>query len=268
LAIQSLPYAGEAIVGGALARGAMSGTRAALSAATAAKDVEGAAAATRALNLGSVGGATAASYPSSLGDILQNQREQAGKTDLGTASLLAAPYAALNALGETGVLAKGALPKNPLNILDSVSGVKGGVARAGAALVKTGAEEAVGETGQEVINQMGRMAVDPNATLTDPEALERYKESAIGGFALGGLMGGATGWRRSQEGSNDIADALKSKDVNQPNVTTTSFTPPPVLPVAPAVVGGSTDIANAQQQATVAEAQKQAAQQQQVKHNT
>ena len=285
LAIQSLPYAAEAIAGGALARGAMSGTRAALTAATAAKDVEGAATASRALTRGSLAGATAASYPSSVGDILQNQREQSGgKTDLGAASLLGVPYAALNALGETGALAKGVLPKNPLNILDSVSGFKGGVARAGAALIKTGAEEAVGETGQEVVNQMGRMAVDPNATLTDPEALARYKESAIGGFALGGLMGGATGWRRNSAEGNDISQAMGSKDAAQPSVTTQQFqapvAPAPAMreqitedgeiiqvPVAqtqqaPAVAGGSTDIAQAQQQAQQQAAQQQAQAQQ------
>lgn len=241
LAIQSLPYAAEAMAGGMVARGAMSGTRAALTAAEAAKNAEGIAAAKKALDLGSLAGATAASYPSSLGDILQNQREQTGgTTNLGTASLLAAPYAAFNALGETGLLAKGALPKNPMNLLDSVSGVKGAVARGGAALVKTGAEESLGETGQEVINQLGRMSVDKTATLTDPEALERYKESAIGGFALGGLMGGATGWRRSkQDNSNDIADAIESKDTTQPDVTTADFQPRALSPALMAGLAGT-----------------------------
>jgi hypothetical protein len=272
MAIQSLPYAAEALAGGALARGAMSGTRAAL---TGAKTLEEANALKRTQDLGSLAGATAASYPSSVGDILQNQREQSnGQTNLGAAAALGVPYAAFNALGETGLLAKGALPKNPLNLLDNVGGFKGGAARAGAAILKTGAEEAVGETGQEVVNQFGRMAVDPNATLTDPEALQRYKESAIGGFALGGLMGGATGWRRSQDASNDVADAMKSKDTIQPDITTTQFAPPaapPVAPVAfgqqptpmaPAVTGGTTDVAQAATGITQAEFAAQQRQQQ------
>ena len=240
LAIQSVPYAAEAMVGGIAGRAIGGTARAALA------------------------GGTAASYPSSVGDILQNQREQAGTTNLGAAAALGVPYAALNALGETALLAKGTLPKNPLNILDNVSGLKGGVARAGAATLKTGAEEAIGETGQEVVNQFGRMAVDPNATLTDPEALQRYKESAIGGFALGGMMGGATGWRRSRESTNDVAEAMQSKDTVQPDIKTTQFAPPVTAPVAPAVVGGETDIAIAQQQAQQQATQQQAAQQQQV----
>ena len=83
LAIQSLPYAGEALAGGMLARGAMTGTRAALAGA---KTVEEAAAAKKALDLGSQAGAVAASYPSAVGDVLSNQREQAGETRGGVAA--------------------------------------------------------------------------------------------------------------------------------------------------------------------------------------
>jgi hypothetical protein len=211
LGIQSGPYALEALGGGALTRGAMTGTRAALTAAeeslSAAKTAKDAAAVARAeqdiekakktLNIGSTVGGTAASYPSSVGDILSNQREQTGTTNLAAAGALGIPYAAFNALGETGMLARGQLARNPLNILDSVGGVKGAIARTGATATKVGLEEGIGETGQEVINQLGRMSVDPNATLTDPAAIARYKESFIGGAALGGVMGGALGgWRR------------------------------------------------------------------------
>jgi hypothetical protein len=65
-------------------------------------------------------------------------------------------------------------------------------------MLRKGAEEAGGETLQEGFNQLGRISVDPSAGLFDPDALERYGESAVGGFALGGLVGGAAGgWRRS-----------------------------------------------------------------------
>jgi hypothetical protein len=74
LAIQSVPYAAEAIVGGIAARGAMTGTRAALAAAEASGDVAAVSRAKKALNIGSTAGGTAASYPSSVGDVLSNQR--------------------------------------------------------------------------------------------------------------------------------------------------------------------------------------------------
>ena len=231
--IQSGPYALEAAGGGALTRLGMTGTRAALTAAeealSTAKTAKDTAAivraeqdiekAKKALNVGSTVGGTAASYPSSVGDILSNQREQNGTTNLGAAGLLGIPYAAFNALGETGMLARGQLPKNPLNILDSVGGVKGAIARTGATAAKVGLEEGIGETGQEVINQLGRMSVDPNATLTDPAAIERYKESFIGGAALGGVMGGALGgWRRKgsilPEANQDVQTAATG---NTPN---------------------------------------------------
>ena len=213
LAIQSAPYVGEALVGGLAARGLMSGTRAAATAARAAGDRAALTAATGRLATGQIAGATAASYPSSVADILQNQREQAGTTDLTSAALYGVPYAALNALGETGVFAGRGVARGGMAALDSLQGFKGGLARAGYNAGRIGLEEAVGETGQEMLNQGGRMAVDPNAQFLSPEALARYKESAIGGFALGGLTGGAAGgWRRTQEGGVD----LTQRDSNAP----------------------------------------------------
>jgi hypothetical protein len=230
LAIQSLPYAGEAMVGGIAARGLMSGTRAAL---TGAKTVEEAAAAKKALDLGSTVGGVAASYPSALGDILSNQREQSGKTDLLAAAGLAVPYAALNAVGVESAVMRGSAFKNTINLLDRPGGILGAAARTTATATGVGLKEGISETGQEVLNQAGRMAVDPNATLTDPEALERYKESFVGGATLGGLMGGGLGgWRRNTPATNDIQQAF-----DQPNVSgtpTTNVAPPPAFPTAPA----------------------------------
>lgn len=125
----------------------------------------------------------AVTYPSSLGDILANQYEESGKYNLPAAAALAAPYAASNLLGLEGVAARG-LPKSTL------------ASRTGRGLV-TGLESAAGEmvneTFQEVMNQAGRMAVNPEASLTSPEALERYKEAAIGGGLLGFVGGGVGG---------------------------------------------------------------------------
>ena len=213
LAIQSLPYVGEALVGGLAARGLMSGTRAAATAARAAGDKSALTAATRQLGAGQIGGAVTAAYPSSVADILQNQREQAGTTDLGSAALYGVPYAALNALGETGVIARGGVARGGMAALDNLKGFTGGLTRAGYNAGRVALEESIGETGQEMLNQGGRMAVDPNAQFLSPEALARYKESAIGGAFLGGAVGGAAGgWRRTQEGGFD----LTQKDNNAP----------------------------------------------------
>ena len=214
LAIQSLPYVGEALVGGLAARGLMSGTRAAATAARAAGDTGALTAATRQLGAGQIGGAVTAAYPSSVADILQNQREQSGgTTDLGSAALYGIPYAALNALGETGVIARGGVARGGMAALDSLQGFTGGLTRAGYNAGRIALEESIGETGQEMLNQGGRMAVDPNAQFLSPEALARYKESAIGGAFLGGAVGGAAGgWRRTQEGGFD----LTQRDSNAP----------------------------------------------------
>ena len=225
LGIQSLPYAAEALGGGLLARSAMSGTRAALASA---KTLEEAAAAKKVLAVGETAGGTAASYPSSVGDILSNQREQNGTTNLAAAGVLGVPYAALNALGETGALARRTLPKNPIDFLNSVNGFKGGLARASAAAGKTALEESLGETGQEMLNQAGRMSVDPNETFLNEKSKERFKESAIGGAVLGGLMGGGMGgWRRS---GDDVAQSFAQPDVSG---TPTTNVAPPVAPTAP-----------------------------------
>jgi hypothetical protein len=175
LGIQSLPYMGEALVGGIAGRALVGGTRAAL------------------------GGAAAASYPSSVGDILQNQREQNGQTDLLSAAGLGVPYAAANVVGVEGALARGQLFRNGVRALDDIGGMKGGLARASVTAGKTGLAEGASETFQEGMNQFGRMAVDPNETFLNPQSNERFAESFIGGVTLGGITGGVGGgWRRSE----------------------------------------------------------------------
>lgn len=188
LAIQSLPYLAEAAAGGLVTRGLMSGTRAALAGA---KTVEAANAARRALNIGSMAGAAAASYPSAAADILSNQRSENGQENLGAALAGGVPYAALNALGLEGLAARGLRP-----LVAGEGGVARRMATAGAT---TALGEGTGETGQEVVNQyFGRMAVNPEQTLFNPEANKRYVDSFVGGAALGGMAGSVGGLRRRE----------------------------------------------------------------------
>lgn len=182
LLVDSAPYLGEAVVGGIAGRAVAGGLG------LAAKGVSNAKRA----------GAVAASYPSAVGDILQNQRDQAGTTDVGSAALLGIPYAAANMFGLEGAAGRLSGFRNTVKALDGVRGVTGGALRTAATVGGVGLTEGFSELGQEFINQAGRNVVDPNAGYFGPEAMDRYTESFIGGAALGGTMGGAAGgWRRS-----------------------------------------------------------------------
>lgn len=199
LAVDSAPYLGEALVGGLAARGLMTGTRAGLSVARELGMPGSVSAANTALGRGSVAGAVAASYPSAVGDILSNQREENGTVDLGAAAALGVPYAALNAFGLEGAAARGQAFRSGVKALDELKGIRGGLARAGATAAGTSLQEGMSEVGQEFLNQAGRNAVNPSAGYFGPQALDRYAESFIGGAALGGVMGGVGGgWRRSE----------------------------------------------------------------------
>ena len=190
LALDSAPYVAEAALGGVAGRMVVGG------AGTAARMAAGTA------------GATIAGYPSAVGDVLSNQRDQNGTTDLGAAAALGVPYAALNAgLGVEGRIARGSVGRSTISALDNMGGFRGGAARAGATALATGVTEGVSETGQEMLNQAGRIAVDPTASMFSDEAVDRYKESFVGGAVLGGAFGGAGGgWRRS-EGYKPPVDA-------------------------------------------------------------
>lgn len=145
----------------------------------------------------SVMGAGVATYPSAVGDILSNQRDETGETDLGMAALGGVPYAAANLLGVGPALANRSLTRNVVGALDNINGVKGGLARMGASMARTGLEEGTNETLQEMVNQgFGRMAVNPDQTLFNDEANDRYLESFAGGAALGGAFSTVGGWRR------------------------------------------------------------------------
>lgn len=207
LAVDSAPYLGEALAGGLVARGAMTGTRAAMSAARELGMPAAVQAGQRSLARGSVAGAVAASYPSSVGDIMSNQREEAGVTDGATAALLGVPYAAANAFGLEGAAARAGLFRPAVNWFDQAGGIRGGLKRAGVTALTQGAQEGASETFQEVMNQAGRNAVNPAAGYTNPQAMERYLESFVGGGLLGGVAGAAGGgWRRSEGYKPPVSD--------------------------------------------------------------
>jgi hypothetical protein len=152
---------------------------------------------------------------SGIGEVMQAQREQAGRTDL-TAIPLGLAYGGVEAatgivgkLAGTGVRAERAASVAN-RYLDNLSGFTGGAARTGAAFGRTGFSEALGEVGQEYISNVGRLAIDPRVELFSPEALDDYAESFVGGGLLGGLVGGAAGgWRRSQ----GFRDAARERDL-------------------------------------------------------
>jgi len=222
LAAQSLPYLAEAAVGGLAARGVMTGTRAALAAA---QTPQAAAAARRALNIGSMAGAVGASYPSAVGDVLSNQRDEAGVENLGSAAIGGVPYAALNAIGAEGVVARGLRP---------LSGVteRRMLRRMGEQGGKTALTEGVAETGQEMVNQyFGRMAVNPDQTMFNEDANRRYLDAFIGGAALGGSIGTLAGVRRPIDESFNYD--LTQRDTTPPSPTTAQAGPTARLGYSP-----------------------------------
>jgi hypothetical protein len=189
LGIQSLPYAAEAIVGGAVGGATLPSTFARMGLAG-----------ERAVEAARMAGVVAGSYPSSVGDILQNQREQTGgqTTDLLSAAAYGVPYAAANVFGIEGTLGRGQLFRNGIKALDEIPGIRGAAARTGSSMLRTGAEEGGNETFQEFMNQAGRMAVDPSQSFSSDDSNNRFYESGVGGAVLGALTAGvAGGWRRS-----------------------------------------------------------------------
>jgi hypothetical protein len=213
MAIQSAPYMLEFIASGfgvgSLAKGALANTakgvaeKAAIEAAKQGATKEaakkaGEVAAKEFMGTVYTASGVAGSYPSAVGDVLSNQYEQSGKFNLPAAAALGVPYAALNAAGAEGMLTRGlarGLPKTSL----TAKGAAGFAGRAALTGAEAGLMEGSTETGQEVMNQLGRMAVDPDAKIDDKRALEAYKESFIAGGLLGGVPGAVAGGFRKPE---------------------------------------------------------------------
>ena len=215
LGAQSLPYAAEFAATAGLGGLAMRGTRAAITAAEAAGDVGAATAGRAALSRGATAAGVAGSYPSSVGDILSNQYEQAGQYDVGNAVVGGIPYAALNAVGIEGLATRGltrGLGEGFTRSRLANAAIMGGV---------VGTSEGLSETGQEVFNQYGRSVVDPNYDPFGDEASRAYKESFIGGALLGGIPGGAGGFiqRKKEVGLNDNLIQRERENIEAPALT-------------------------------------------------
>lgn len=205
LGAQSLPYLGEAVVGGLTGGMALTGTVARLG-------LQGA----RAANAARTVGAVAASYPSAVGDILQNQRDENGTTDLGSAAVGGVPYAALNALGIEGLAARGL---RPLAQFDGNM-----LARMGKQGAVTSLSEGAAETGQEMVNQyFGRMAVNTDETLFNEDANKRYVDSFVGGAALGGVVGPLGGIRRDEQPKPPVEEQPDLLDRARPEFQLSSY---------------------------------------------
>lgn len=156
-----------------------------------------------AMGLGTVGRlglGAALNAPSALGDVLANQREESGRTNLATAIPLTVPYVAADMLGIEGALARGRMLRTGLKGLDEMQGLKGAAARTAANAGLNFVAEGTGETLQEGVNQLGRMSVNRDQTLFNPEANDRYLESFVGGGLLGaGVSSTLGGWRRTPD---------------------------------------------------------------------
>ncbi len=181
---------------------------------------------------GLVGGPAAAfgvAGISGIGEVMQAQRQQAGRTDA-TAVPLGLAYGGVEAatgivgkLAGTGLRAERAAAFAN-KYLDNLSGFSGGLARTGSSFARTGLSEAAGEVAQEYISNVGRLAIDPRVELFSPEAMDDYAESFVGGGLLGGLLGaGAGGWRRSQ----GYREAARERDLTSSQQEQTLLTPRP-----------------------------------------
>ncbi len=167
--------------------------------------------------VGGPGAAFAAGSALGLGDVLQNQREAGGRTDLTAAVPLGLLYGAADRFGVEGMLARRSLGTGVRALdtlgtgqLDKLTGFTGAAARTAATGAKGVLSEGTSETLQELANQAGRTAVS-SETMFDPEAVNRYQESFIAGGVLGGVVsGGLGGWRRSAAA---VADEGGAKDL-------------------------------------------------------
>lgn len=172
---------------------------------------------------GRIGLAAAAGSPYNMGDILQNQREEAGRTNTTSAAALTIPYTAADMVGLDRLLATGKGLRATNKRLDDMTGARGAAARLGTNTALNFGAEGAGETLQEMANQAGRISVNPEQTMFNPEANERYLESFVAGGLLGGSIGGAAGgWRRSQGWKPPTPPA----DPNAPQDLLGSPTPP------------------------------------------
>lgn len=194
---------------------------------------------------GAVAGAALAGYPINVGQVLDNQREQAdGKTDLLSAAALGVPYTAIDTM--TGVGGKVVRALRPASkaaeqvVEKGADGIFRRVAKEGA---KTALEEGAGEVAQTGLEQAGRMAVDPNESFYNDQSSKRFVDAGVGGAVLGGLVGGVSGVRGHRAAAsppvNDAPGSSTDILATAPAWTTAQgFEPaPPGAPAAPNPLG-------------------------------
>ena len=154
---------------------------------------------------GGVPGALAFGTALGKGEILQAQREEAGRTDLLSATAGGLAYGAADALtGIGGAVVRrslgtgiGSLDRLGTRALDDISGVKGVAARSAVAGGKSAVTEGIGETLQQGTVIGGRMAVNPDLQFFSPENISELQESAFAGTLLGFGVGSFGGRRTS-----------------------------------------------------------------------
>lgn len=227
--------------------------------------------------IGGSAGAYLGNLAQEYGGIRAEQRES-GREDKTRALAAGAAAATLDtAFGAERLVNK--VGNKGLNFLSREAGEK----LAPHVLKQTGlgiAGEAGTETVQTALERTGAFK-----DLASEDALNEYGMAAIkGGIGGGAIRGGMSlfaGQRQAETGGNDVAQAFTQKDAVQPDITTQQFqAPAPAMreqitedgeiiqvPVAqtqqaPAVAGGQTEIAQAQQQAQAAQQQQQAQAQQ------
>jgi len=188
-------------------------------------------------------------YGDAVGDVLSNQRQALrdqglddSNVDLLSAAAGAVPYRLADVVNPVEQVAAGRLPRAiGLKPLDDLTGVTGGLVRMGATGLRTGVAEGTGETIQELANVgFGDMAVNPNASLTDPSAIKRYEDSFVGGGALGLLTGGLLGGRRRSQNylpPGETLDDNRPADLLNPGAPRTETTSAPAPTSAPEEYG-------------------------------
>ena len=133
------------------------------------------------------------------GDVLQSQAEESGEYNVPIAAALSPLYGALGMLGAETAILKAAGREGAKELAKDVTktatreGLMGRAGRALAEGAKIGAMGGIGETGQEVVNQLGRMAVNPEAGLLSGDAPTRYLESLVAGTFLEAAPGAVKG---------------------------------------------------------------------------
>lgn len=139
---------------------------------------------------GALGGFVAGAMPQFLGtNVSRNVEEQGGLSDAGAAnSVLAAPLQA----GSEALLGR-FLPGAGRVIGDLAATQSGGfLRRTAASMAKAGATEAATEAGQQLLERQAA-----GIPIGDADAVGEYVNAAVTAFAVGGTLGAAGGFRRS-----------------------------------------------------------------------